>query len=354
LARKAKVKSRGKQAGKRPTGLTAKDYVFPGEQASYWTAVIGTMVVFWGLAAGVMWNLKAEHVKNMNHIPIEIFVYPILAFIVANILATNPRKEALKKAGMQGRVMPGNHPALYAVIERQASLLGLRKSPLMFIVDDKMPLIFTMPGGRCSIIASQALMDALSDDEFYALVAHEMTHIKCRHVRLELAMVFITAAPLGLQIAFCPVWLFKIMSGGWMHLIDFTADRGAYLVMLRAATVNAALVKFAVAVDPNAGISRDELQAFLDSSGDIHTDAVQLERHFKVGQYISNHPLLKERIEELKDYLGTEQGRTALQKMAAVQGVTLEGLAPAPKAARAGDDIEQIDDGDDIQNIPEG
>jgi hypothetical protein len=109
-------------------------------------------------------------------------------------------------------------------------------------------------------------------------------------------------------------------------------------------------VKFAVAADPNANITREELQALLDSAGDISTDAAQMERHFKVGQFMAARPILRERIEELTEFPGTDQGKAALAKMAEIQGVSLANIPQHRKSEAA---IEAIEAGEDEQGIPE-
>jgi Tfp pilus assembly protein PilN len=49
------------------------------------------------------------------------------------------------------------------------------------------------------------------------------------------------------------------------------------------------------------------------------TDAQQIERHFKMGEFLTQHQALKERIEEIREFLKTEEGQQALQKMMEVR-----------------------------------
>lgn len=347
MARKPIRKAKSKTTkGQKKTNLTIGDYIFPGERGSYWTGVAGTALIFIWLAAAA-WLMAPTPKKNFIHIPIELILYPIIAFVITNILATKPRQDQIKKMGLQNRVTTNNHGELLPVLDRLSSVLGLSKTPVMYVVDDKMPIIFSFSGARGTIIASQSLIDAVNPDEFAALLAHEITHIKCKHTRMDLALMFIRSSTLPVQILLSPVWIFMFLSQAWPHLIDFTADRGAFLCTLKPALVNAALVKFAVAQDPQAGISREELQAFLEGSGDIHTDTLQLQRHFKVGQYVTSHKDLKDRIEELTAYPQSAQGQTALGKLSALAGVSIETLMPT-RTGRAEDEIETVDDGQDI------
>lgn len=348
MARKGKP--RKEKMPKRPRALRPADFVFPGEKTSYWTGVAGMAIVFIWLAIALALTLKNDAQQIMWHIPIEVLAYPILAVIIANILAGRPRKMQLKKAGRQARVMNTNYPELYKALARQASLLGMKTPPELYLVNDPMALIYSLPGGRGTIIASHTLREALLPEEFEALLAHEMAHIACKHVRMELAMIFIRHTNIAVKILLFPVALMTIMARAWSELIDYTADRGAFLLTLKPAVLNAALVKFAVAADPQASITREELQAYLDSQGDITTDSELMERHFRVAEFVRSQPGLRERIEQLREFPQTKQGQEAIAKAAELQGVPVP-LMGAP-AKRTEEEIEHIAADEDEPGIP--
>lgn len=337
MARKTKTK---KTKVQKAVGLRVCDFAFPGEKGSYWTGIIGVTILFAWLAAGLFLVMNKPDVgPEKYYIPLYFVAYPIAAVLIGNWLAAKPRAALMKKAGRQSKVMNNNFADLYRVLVRQASLLGMKNAPDMYIVSDPQPLMYSLPGGRGSIIASQALRDAVTPEEFEALMAHEVTHHACKHVRLDLAETFIRSANPGVKLGLFPVLLIGLLGRAWSDLIEFTADRGALLIMLRPAILNAAIVKFAVVADPNAGITRDELQAYIDSAGDISTDAKQIERHFKVGQFMSSQPGLRERIEQLSEFPRTEAGKKALAKMAEMQGVS---VANIPQRKAIEDEVEQM------------
>lgn len=319
--------------------LTAKDFVFPGEKSSYMSGVLGTGFVFVWLAVLGFFTIKNAAGQHLFYIPIEVMAWPVLAIVIANAIAVKPRAAQLKKAGRQAKVMSNNHPELFRLLSRQASLLGFAKPPDMYVVSDPLPVLYSVPG---AIILSNTMRERVSEAELEVLIAHELTHIRCKHVRLELAMVFIRSANPVLKVVFFPVLLVMVFSKAWIELIDFTADRGALLVTLKPALVNTAIVKQAVVTDPNAGITPEELAEFLNSSGDIQTDTQQLERHFKVGQFMTSQPNLRERVEQLTDFPQSDQGKAALGKMAEIQGVPLASIALV-RAARE-DGVEHIQD----------
>jgi Zn-dependent protease with chaperone function len=347
LARK--TKTRKVKEVKKPKGLRPADFVFPGEKGSYLGGVIGIVITFVWLAIMGFVFIKNAAGQSLWYIPLEVMAYPVLAVVIANIIAGRPRQAQLKKAGRQARVLSNNHPDVYKVLSRQATILGMKSPPDMYLVDDPHPIMYCLPTGRGVIIASQTLREAVFPEEFEALMAHEMAHIACKHVRMDMAMTFIRNTNIGAKIGLFPVLLMMFFARAWCDLIEFTADRGALLVMLRQAVVNSAVVKAAVARDPNAGISQEDLQAYLDSAGDLTTDAGQIERHFKVGQFMRSQPGLTERIEQLSEFPRTTQGQEAIAKSAALQGVAAPTLGGTTKHA---DDIEHMDSDDDEQKLP--
>lgn len=339
MARKSKSRKPGKQ---QKLELSTKDFTFPGEKSSYLGGIIGVGVVFLVLAALGFFTVKNAAGQRLWYIPLEVMAWPVLAVVIGNVLAAKPRAAQLKKAGRQARVMSNNHAELYRVLTRQAGLLGFKKSPDMYVVQDDHPVIYSLPTGPGCVIASTSLLQQVTSEELEALLAHELTHIRCKHVRLELAMVFMRSTNLVVKILLFPVLLMGIFARAWIELIDFTADHGSLLVTLKPAVVNRAIVKLALIADPNAGITTEELATFLDSGGDIQTDAQQLERHFKVGQFMSSQPNLRERIEQLTEFPTSEQGKAAMAKMAEIQGVTMASI-PMIRAGKD-DAIEHVQD----------
>lgn len=348
MARKSKVKKTKAQV-QQSSGIKKCDFVFPGEKTSLMGGVIGTAVVFLCLASVVFFTVKNPAGQPIWYIPLYVLAWPIAAVLLGNWLAAKPRAAQLKKAGRQSRVMSNNFSDLYKVLVKQSSLLGMKSPPDMYLVTDDHPVIYSLPGAKGTIIASTSLQEALSPDEFEAVLAHEISHIFCKHVRLDLAQTFIKSANLALKAVLFPVLLLTFFARAWDELIEFTADRGALLITLKPAVVNAAMVKFAVASDPNAGIRREDLQAYLDGAGDITTDAMQMERHFKVGQFMSSQPGLRERIEQLTEFVNEPQGKATMTKMAELQGVSMGSIVMHRKSE---DGVEQMAADDDEQAIP--
>jgi len=74
------------------------------------------------------------------------------------------------------------------------------------------------------------------------------------------------------------------------------------------------MLKLVIARDPNADVNQDDLEAYIRGPGALSADGAQLERHFRIGRFISDQPNLKERVEQVVDYRQSDQGQIAFGK----------------------------------------
>lgn len=316
-----------KRARKAPdTALTCRDVAFSAERRIYLEGVWGIAGAFIIIAYNVMYfgvgpPLNQNVLPNAPlygkwWVPLVILAYPFVSWLVANALAVRPRRKLLKAAGPSARVLNKTHPRLKAVLAEQSRLLGLPE-PEMYVLHDDAAYIYSMParGGGSIIVASDALVAGLSDDEMATMIAREMGHHLCRHVRMAFVLLYMRRAPAIVKLLLFPITALSIVMKNWLELIESTADRAAVVIMGRSAIVNETLVKAAVISDPTAEITREELDAFLAGATDLTTDAAQIERHYKMGEFLDSQPNLRERIEEIRTFPASEQGEAAMRKM---------------------------------------
>ncbi len=324
MARKARRKvSKQKKVD---TDLKLSDYQFPGEKSAYWQGVFMMLFPF-VLAAGVMcihvFGKTAAAMSSGLHdkwwIPIEVLAYPLICIPVLNWLAVRPRRDALKEAGSQARVLTKTRPELKAMLAEQAKMLRMAE-PEMYVVEDEAAYAWAMPGKTPAILISQPVVDTLSGPETAAIVARQMGHIKSHHVKTAQAVTYYRLANPLWKLLLFPAGMFVFSLRGWMELIEYTADRMAVLVVGRPAIVNAALAKLAVAADPQAEITPEELEAYMNASSDLASDGDQMQLHFKVGTFLGTQKGLKERGEQVGEFLKLDQGQKAMEKMALVRG----------------------------------
>ena len=315
-----------KRARKAPeTALTCKDVAFAAERRIYLEGVWGITGAFIIIAYNVMYfgvgpPLNQNVLPNAPlygkwWLPLIIVAYPFVSWLVANALAVRPRRKLLKEAGMSARVLNKSHPRLKAVLVDQARLLGLAE-PEMYVLHDEAAYMYSMPGkGANIIITTDSLVTGLDDDELATMIAREMGHDLCGHVRMAFVLLYMRRAHAAAKVLLFPITALSMVMKNWLDLIESTADRAAVLIMGRPAIVNETLVKAGVITDRNAEISREELDAFLAGATDLTTDAAQIERHYKMGEFLDSQPHLRERIEEIRTFPRTEQGEAAMQKM---------------------------------------
>lgn len=317
MARKAKGRKR-----RAKTEITPKDYRYPGESGVYWTGLGGMLILFvWIVAMFLMFARTPA--KTMQWQWVYLFLWPIAAVFIANYLSAKPRYAQIKKLGPQTRVRPNNHAELHTILTRQAGILGLEKLPRMYVVDDPSAVMYSLPGRPGAVIASKAVLAALTQDEFAALLARELGSHRAHNVRVGLAITWLQSSNPLLKILFLPLFIMSVFMRGWRDIAELTADRAAILVTGNEALVNLAMVKSVIAQDPNAEVDNQDLEAYVKGSADISSDSKQLERHYRIGQFIDSQPNMKERIEQIREYRKSDQAQKAFEKLAEI----LKGMA---------------------------
>ena len=304
--------------------LTVSDYQVPGEKRIYWEGVGGLIAIF----AIAIYNITYFGVLNENApggplyheywVPAVVAVFPVLTWLVANMVTLRPRNQRLKEGGLNSRVLNKNYPKLKAILAEQSRLLAIEE-PEMYVLDEGTPYMYSLPGKTGKIVTTDTMLSALNDEEIAIMMAREMGHIKAKHARMMTVITGMRRANPIFKVLLFPITGLAMFLGGWAELAEATADRMAVLIAGRPALINAALVKLAVTSDHEAEINKAELEAYLDAGNDLATDADQIERHFKMGEFLGKHPALKERIEEVRGYFQTEEGQAAMQKMTEVR-----------------------------------
>jgi Zn-dependent protease with chaperone function len=179
--------------------------------------------------------------------------------------------------------------------------------------------MYAIPGGPGTIVASEMMRDSFSDEEFGALLAIQVGHVKSHHMSLELAIQYITNTNVLWKLLLFPLLIIKFLASGWSDVADYTADRCGALLLGGSSLINIAIVKRAAMLDQQADVSTEDLQAFLDGSSDISTDATQMERHFRIGNFITSQPNLHDRVETLNDFVHSNEGVAAFDKMSQIR-----------------------------------
>ena len=304
--------------------IEAADFQYPKERTAYLQAYGGMCAVFVGLAF-----MMLDFMRQPDHVTIRwqwgyLALYPFGAILFVNWISAKKRRDQIKKAGTRAKVMGNNFPELFKLLSDSCRTLGMSDLPDMYVLEDSMPYLYSLPGRKATILLSTAMRSKLGDSELAALIAHELGHIKCKHLRLELAITWLKSANAMWKIILLPITIMTALLRGWMDLIDFTADRAAVIVTGNPALLNAALLKLAIANDPQSEITAKEVDEYLGSGGGME-NSKEMVQYFRVGQFIGTQPNLRERIEQIANFPTTDQAKTLIEKMRDMRG----GAAPA-------------------------
>ena len=307
-------RSRQPRPKKKKLRLQLSDYQYPGEKMQYWQSVGIITGLFVWLAAMGFWVLRV-----WTYQWVYLAAWPIASVFVVNFMAARPRRRQLRKAGRQAKVMGSNYPQLYRLLTELSQVVGLRKPPEMYVLAEPSPYIYSLPGGVGTIILTKPLVELLSEEELVTLIAHELGHLKFHHLHLDLAMIYVDNVNLLLQFAFAPVTIWTRLMGAWRDVIDYTADRVTILLTHNSAALLRAMVKNAAAADAQAGLSQEEIEAYLASGGTLATDAAQMERYFKISEFVKNQPNMRDRIEEITQCSASEQAQAGWERIAQIR-----------------------------------
>lgn len=132
------------------------------------------------------------------------------------------------------------HEALCDICERLDMPL-----PDLFVKQHPVPNAQSTGAEFPFIVVHTGLVDLLSDDEVYCVLAHECGHMKCGHVLYHMVARFLTATAEMLGVAGLPLQGMLIGLMEWSRKAELTADRAALLCAQDAGLIQNALMKLA-------------------------------------------------------------------------------------------------------------
>src|SRR4051794_20009301 len=154
--------------------------------------------------------------------PSWLIVVSIVAFVYAIF--------SWFSAGRIGAAVTGAKPAdraqyprLYHVLETVAIAAGLPEAPPVYVIDDPAPNAFA--AGRSSkaayVAVTTGLLNLMSERELEGVLAHELSHVRNRDVRL-MTLVAVLVGVIALISDFMlriALWGGGKRSGGWAGLV---------------------------------------------------------------------------------------------------------------------------------------
>ena len=180
---------------------------------------------------------------------------------------------------------------------------------------------------------TQTLRSTVSDEELAGLIGHELGHLKAGHLGLlGLISRMQQLDPLLRYTLGLPMTILASTLRNWVPLAEQTADRVALLLTQNQKAYGSAIMKLAIAgsggqvqyretdgwrdVEATAEeVSTAELGQYLSRKGDLALEGGELTAHFRLGEFIRQHPEVQERINELTRYADSPEFRATLEKM---------------------------------------
>lgn len=214
---------------------------------------------------------------------------------------------------------------VYNLVENLCIQAGMKTPKINIIEDDSLNAFASgINENTFTISLSRGIIDKLDDDELEGVIAHELSHIRNRDVRLLIvSIIFVGIFAFIAEMAFrslrfgtfsrrggknnAPVVLIAILISAVCYFIaillrfgisrsrEYMADAGAADMTRKPYALAGALRK--IDSDPyiEAVKNRDVAQLFIDNPS-------HKEKNFSIGNLFATHPPIKKRIELLEQF----------------------------------------------------
>lgn len=219
------------------------------------------------------------------------------------------------------RLSENQVPRIYNMLPEICEKLGIKEIPPLYLELNRDPNAYTYGDKNPSITVTSGLLECLTDEEIYAVLAHECGHIACQHVLYHTMGQVILNGGLellgtGSLITAAVATSLKLAFYYWMRCSEFSADRAAVICCGKSEPVVQTMMRLA------GGTSHigDEIDRELFiSQADDYQDLRNSSKLNKLIEFcvISNqtHPLLSVRASEARNWLKSEQYQNVVDHM---------------------------------------
>ena len=214
--------------------MTLKEQIRANRWRTLWLLLLFALLVgVIGAIVGFAFDLSLLIV-----VAIVAFLYAIFSWLAAGRMVA-----AVTGAKPADRAM---YPRLYHVVETVAIAAGLPQAPPVYVIEDNAPNAFAAGRSpkKAYVAVTTGLLSLMSERELEGVIAHEISHVRNRDVRLMtlvavLVGVIALVSDLLLRIAF---WGGGKKGGGTAGLIALVIG----IVALVIAPIAAVLIQLAV------------------------------------------------------------------------------------------------------------
>ncbi len=210
------------------------------------------------------------------------------------------------------RVGPRQLPKLHEMLQQSCGVLDISE-PELYVSQGGVNA-FTSGSNNPYIVLQGGLVDLMDDDEVMAVIAHELGHIKCRHVLYKCMARWIGLAgeilgEMSFGIGGLLVKPIEMTLLAWDRRSELSADRASLLALQEARPCINMLMKLAGGTTRLAGQMDPEefltqVRSYSDDMDHSTTDRVY---RFLAGMYKGTHPFAIERAKALNDWIDSPE-----------------------------------------------
>lgn len=250
-----------------------------------------------------------------------VIVATLVWFIVAWLFHTSIIRSATGSQPLERR----ENKRVYNLVENLCIAAGMKNPAIYIIEDDSLNAFASGINDRTyAVTLSRGIINRLDDEELEGVIAHELTHIRNRDVRLLIiSVIFVGIFSFIANMVFrsarfgsfgnrgknnAPVLLVALAVSGVAYLVslllrfgisrarEYMADAGAAEITRRPQALASALRK--ISGDPliEAVKSRDIAQMFIENPRLVN-------REFSIDKVFATHPPIEKRIRLLEQFI---------------------------------------------------
>lgn len=251
--------------------------------------------------------------KNLQRVPL---LSPLLKIVSSAVF-----EKQMRLANISGsvRLGPNQGKSLYQKFEKAAAILDLPKLPEIYVRNQYIVNAYAFGLENYQITLFSGLVDSLTEEELFAVIGHELGHVKCEHM-LYKTIVFVLRTfgleyfkrllPAGTEaLVLLPLQLAILH---WERMAELSCDRAALLVVQDEQVVASALSKLAGGSQKLLPeINLDEMLKQAQEYDDTETGLI--EQIIKVNMMLAQtHPFPTVRVKEIMQWAESDQYRYIL------------------------------------------
>lgn len=325
--------------------LTLDDFRHPEDVRMHHKALIETLVI-WVVMIGFITLFGTFFPAKQKPL-----IYAILAAVGAGWILLSAfyflviargaqrREEAeLRKQQKREAMADPNQAAATKALEEhaRAAARSLGTSVSGVVLTDGLPE--ARIAGK-SIAFSRGLHSQLTAEDVRSVIARQVGHLRAKHCGLvQFQHRVARLDPMVRYSLALPVAILADRLAAWTPYADRTADRAAQVLVQNHKVCGSAIIKEAIAryggelewreaegwqvedaEEQQWAINAEELSAYLSREGDLQLDAGDMTSHYRLGEFLRQHPDVRGRVAELAQFAASPEYRAAAAKLKPAQ-----------------------------------